>query len=480
MRTSSNDWKTFDITVTDLRHEEDVEGIVINAHEITDRKVLENDLRHKVLHDDLTGIANRVLFRERLDHALATQARSNNVTAVLFIDLDDFKTVNDGLGHDVGDELLKVIAFRLESFLRSGDTAARLSGDEFAVLLEDLYTVDDVMNAARRLITILQQPMPFGSRDITVGASVGVALADTDSLSDVVMRNADVAMYHAKRAGKGRVKLFDNAMFESAFERLELKTDLAKALERNEISLQYQPLVSMADGSLLGFEALMRWTHATRGFVSPVAFIPLAEETGLILELGAWALNEATSQLARWRRDFPALRISMSVNVSPRQMEDDRIIDDVKSALELSGANPEWVILEITESSALEDPISRERVVRLRSLGFGIAADDFGTGFASYSSLQQLPFTDVKIDRSLIIGLSSNDGKAQAQVRSIIQMGHALGVSITAEGIEDARQRDSLKVMGADKGQGYLFWRPLPALQATDVVAEAASALSEA
>lgn len=471
MRVSNADgqWLTLEVMLTDLRHDESVGGIVMNAHDITERKALEHDLRHKVLHDDLTGIANRVLFRDRVEHAIVSQSsRSDRTTAVLFIDVDDFKTVNDGLGHDVGDEFLKVIAFRLESFVRSSDTAARLGGDEFGILFEDLYTTEDVMNASRRLLAILNQPIEFGRREIGVSASIGVAMVGDGVTAEVLLRNADVAMYHAKQNGKNRVTLFDESLYVSAFERLELKADLLHALERNELALHYQPLVKMSTGELMGFEALLRWTHPTRGFVSPVSFIPLAEETGMIVEIGAWVLNEALSQLAEWRAKY-GHQVGMSINVSPRQLQEERIVDDVRSAITASGVDPSWVTLELTESAGLDDATRRDRLISLREIGCEIAADDFGTGFASYAALQQLPFTNVKIDRSLIIGLSSGDSKAQAQVRSIIQMGHALGLTITAEGIEDSRQADALSVMGADKAQGYLFGRPMPAADADEL-----------
>ena len=463
-------WKTLEVVITDLRHEPSIGGIVLNAHDVTGRKALEEDLRHKVLHDDLTGIANRVLFRERVEHALSSSRRFDGVTAVVFLDLDDFKTVNDGLGHDIGDELLKVMAFRLEAFLRDGDTAARLGGDEFAVLLENLYTTEDVLNACRRLMSVVNQPVPFGSREINISASIGVSLASEGSTADIVLRNADVALHHAKSAGKGHVRLFDEEMYESAFERLELKADLQHALERDELILHYQPLISMETGKLTGFEALLRWVHPTRGFISPMSFIPLAEETGLIVPIGAWVLETATRQLARWRVEVPDSDFGISINVSPRQLEDDGVVEDVRRAIDLAEIEPSSVTLELTESSGLEDVMSRERLIKLRSLGCEIAADDFGTGFASYAALQQLPFTNVKIDRSLIIGLSTSDQRALAQVRSIIQMGHAIGLTITAEGIEDARQRDALAVLGADKGQGYLFGKPTTAKEATELV----------
>jgi diguanylate cyclase (GGDEF)-like protein/PAS domain S-box-containing protein len=468
VRRADDRWMTLDVTLTDLRHDPAVNGLVMNAHDITERKALEHDLRHKVLHDDLTGIPNRVLFRDRVEHAIRSRnARPDGVSAVLFIDVDDFKTVNDGLGHDVGDEFLKVIAFRLEQFVRSSDTAARLGGDEFGVLFEELNTIDDVLNAAQRLLAVVNQPFEFGRREIAVSASIGVALIENDVTSDVLLRNADVAMYHAKHSGKSRIKLFDDSLYETAFERLELKSDLAYALERNELYLNYQPLISIATGQLVGFEALMRWTHPTRGFVSPATFIPLAEETGMIVPIGQWALEEAIGQLATWRAEL-GCEVGMSVNVSPRQLQEEGLVEAVGSIISANDIDPKWVTLELTESAGLDDVTKRNRLIGLRNLGCEIAADDFGTGFATYAALQQLPFTNVKIDRSLITGLSSNDGKAHAQVRSIIQMGHALGFTITAEGIEESRQADALVTLGADKAQGYLFGKPMSAADAAE------------
>jgi diguanylate cyclase (GGDEF)-like protein/PAS domain S-box-containing protein len=469
MSSSASGWKTMDLTLTDLRNEPSVGGVVINAHDVTDRKALEDDLRRKVFHDDLTGIANRVLFRERVQRLLSTRD-DGSISAVLFIDLDDFKTINDGLGHDAGDEVLRVIAFRLESWVRTGDTAARLGGDEFAVLMEGFGSVDEVNVAAGRLLAVIQEPLSFGSREIITSASIGIALVDESSTAEVLLRSADMAMYHAKGTGKGRSKLFDETMYKSAYERLELKGELANALERHELSLHYQPLVSLATGDLLGFEALMRWTHPVRGFVSPGQFIPLAEETGYIVPLGKWALETACVQLAAWRQLNPESQIGMSVNVSPRQLENEDIVDHVREAISISGIRAEWLTVELTEGSGLDDPISRERLLAIRALGCGIAADDFGTGFASYSALQQLPFSNVKIDKSLIDGLATADPRAEAQVRSIIQMGHSMGLTITAEGIEYPRQRDTLSKMGADKGQGYFFSRPLPVGDASEMV----------
>ncbi len=456
--------KTLELTVTDLRDEPSVVGIVLNAHDITDRKALERDLRHRTLHDDLTGIGNRVLFRERVEHALSRRSDNGTTSAVCFVDLDDFKTVNDGLGHDVGDEVLSIVAHRLTNFLRAGDTAARLGGDEFALLLErtDHETALEITD---RVLVALRDPVEIAGRTIVIGASIGVAFADDSvSTTEVVLRNADVAMYHAKRGGKGTVHVFDEAMYLSAFERLELKGDLENALGRDELHLEYQPLISLASSTIVGFEALLRWHHPLRGRVSPAAFIPIAEQTGAIVPIGGWVLREALAQLRRWQDRPGGAGLGMNVNLSPRQLVEPGIVDDVRDALRTTGVDATSVTLELTEGIPLDSGPSREHLLELRALGVGIAADDFGAGFASYAALQQLPFTSVKVDRTLIEGLDQDDtGKARAQVRSIISMAHATGLHAVAEGIERPGQRSILVELGCDLGQGYLLGSPAPA-----------------
>jgi diguanylate cyclase (GGDEF)-like protein/PAS domain S-box-containing protein len=463
VRAADNEWKTLEVTLTDLRDDPDVDGYVVNAHDVTGRKALEHDLRYRALHDDLTGMANRVLLRERVDHALALRHAPGTVTAILFLDLDDFKSVNDGLGHELGDKVLRSVAHRLAMLARVGDTAARLGGDEFAMLLENTHGVDDAMSVARRLLAALLEPIEVHGQELAISASVGIALSDGSvNSSEELLRNADVAMYHAKRAGKGRVRVFEESMYIDAFERLELKGHLGRALEGGELSLHYQPLVSLrSGGGILGFEALLRWDHPERGGVSPASFIPIAEEIGLIVPIGSWVLHEALGQLARWRartgRD-----LTMSINVSPRQLEEDGIVEEVGAALIEAGVDPSCVTLELTESEVLEEGASRQKLEELRRLGVSIAADDFGSGFASYVALQQLPFTTVKIDRSLIDGLDGPQGKALAQVRSIVEMAHATDLVVVAEGIEREAQRAVLAELGCDIGQGYLLGRPAP------------------
>jgi diguanylate cyclase (GGDEF)-like protein len=420
-----------------------------------------------------------VLLQERIEHALSRQGRGGKGITVLFIDLDDFKTVNDGLGHGIGDELLKVIASRLLSLVREADTVARLGGDEFAVLLEDAHTTEQAVDTAKRLLVGIREAVEFGDRRITVGASVGIAMSsDTVTASDVILRNADVAMYYAKRTGKGRVKVFAEAMYLSAFERLELKADLTEAMERQQLSLDYQPLVSLSNGVVVGFEALLRWRHPRRGAVSPASFIPLAEETGLIVPIGAWVLRQACAQLRQWRERTPDASFTMHVNVSPRQLEEEGVVTDLARILRETEVDPEWLTVELTESIFVDEGASRVHLRELGALGIGIAADDFGAGFASYAALQQLPFSTVKIDRSLIDGLTTQPGKAAAQVRSIIDMAHATGLSVVGEGIETEEQRATLTALGCDLGQGYLLGWPVSAAATEELLGAARPAVA--
>lgn len=460
-----------DVTTTDMSAEPEVGGIVVNAHDITERKQLENDLRHRVLHDDLTGIPNRVMLRERADHALSTRRDDSNLVALLFVDLNDFKTVNDGLGHAAGDEILTIVAFRINNFVRGQDTAARLGGDEFAVLLQGVASVPDVENIANRLLSIIQQPIDFHDRQIELKSTIGIYVAQDGDDSGTLLRNSDVALHDAKQQGKGAaIAFFDESMYLNAIERLDLRGDLAHAVERNELVAYYQPLVSLQKGTVAGFEALVRWMHPERGLVNPNTFIPIAEETGLIVEVGKWVLQEASRQLAHWKQLQPELQLTMSVNISPRQLDEPDIVETVADIIQRTSIDPHALTLELTETARLDDPVTRDRLRELGSLGVGIAADDFGSGFASYSALQELPFTVVKIDRSLIMGLDTNFQKANVQLRSIVEMAHSTGLQVVAEGIEDPRQRDLLTAMGCDRGQGYLFGRPSPAPAAEEFV----------
>ena len=460
LRAVGGEVRIFSLTLTDCRSDPAVGDIVCNARDVTEEKLLEEDLRYQALHDDLTGLPNRVLLRDRVRLALSGQDEQRSLVAVLFIDLDDFKTVNDGLGHAAGDDLLRQAADRLRSWCRSEDTAGRLGGDEFAVLIESASSLDEIIVVAERLQASLQAPFQLGARKLSVAASVGVAVAATPEATspDELLRNADAAMYVAKSGGKDRIEVFDPSMHLHAFNRLELKEDLVGAVARDEMRLHYQPIVELRSGAVIGYEALARWEHPTRGLLPPQSFIPLAEETGLIVPIGRWALETAVAQLQAWTsagRD-----VGVGVNLSGRQLETPELVDDFASLLRSSGVPLRHLTIELTESVS----IRAEGILRLealRALGVNIAADDFGSGVASYAVLQRLPFNTVKIDKSIIDGLTRT-GRAVAQVRSIIEMAHSSDIVIVAEGVEQREQADILRDLGCDYAQGYLFGRPAP------------------
>ncbi len=450
-----------EVTATNLFAEPAVGGLVLNAHDVTERKTLEEDLRYQALHDDLTGLANRVMLRNLIGDAM----EANDNIAVIIADLDDFKTINDGLGHSIGDDLLTNLASRLVASVRDVDTVARLGGDEFAILVTDIAQRTGVIAIAQRVLQVIQDPIDVSGRQIRLNASVGIAFASDveQPAPETMIRSADLAMYGAKKRGKARVTIFDESMQQGAFERLELKADLAYALERDELLLHYQPVINMLTGAVCGFEALLRWNHAERGLVGPGTFIPLAEETGLIVPIGRWLADVALRQLRIWQDRYPsATPLTMSINVSGRQLEDERVVEQFADAVALAAVEPSSVMIELTESVLVEDaPDLVQRLNRIRSIGVGLHADDFGSGFASYSALQSLPFSGVKIDRSLVMGLGgeAND-RAIAQISSIIEMAASTNIHVVAEGIETASQAAALRQMNCDYAQGFYFARP--------------------
>lgn len=462
LTTASGETRTLDITARDLRHHEAVGGVVVNARDITERKRLEQSLRHQALHDSLTGIPNRTLFHDRVEQALS---RRNSDIAVFVIDIDDFKTVNDGLGHHAGDDLLKVLAFRLRQVLRVGDTAARLGGDEFAVLIEDATDRDQVCEIAERLQAKIQEPFEVSGSDLSVEGSIGIAFSNDVSTrsAEILIRGADAAMYAAKAAGKGRWERYEESMHLGAMERLHLKTDLSKALDRGEFRLWYQPVVNIDDGNVTGWEALLRWERAGLGLVNPNDFIPIAEETGLIVPIGRWVLREALTQLAEWRSSYGNPDLRMGFNVSPRQLQDELLVPEIADALANTGVPPANVAIELTETSLVDETsIEADRLDAIRRLGCDVFADDFGAGYASYAALRRLPFSGVKLDRSLIDGVSGEgSSSARAQVRSMIDMAHHLGLKVIAEGIETSDQVTALTELGCRTGQGYYFGKPV-------------------
>jgi diguanylate cyclase (GGDEF)-like protein/PAS domain S-box-containing protein len=430
--------------------------------DVTERKRMEAALIRQAFEDDLTALPNRALFRDRLAHALERRHRTHARVAVLLLDLDGFKRVNDSLGHAAGDELLRVVGRRLSASVRSGETVARLGGDEFVVILEDLAPTEDPFVLAERLLGLLALPIPVAGRELTVGVSIGLAVADSGDDEESVLRNADMAMYAAKAAGKGCVRIYDPAMHREAVEWLELESDLRAGMDQEEFCLEYQPLVHIERGSVKGFEALLRWNHPRRGWVMPSQFIPIAEETGLIVALGRWVLQEACRQAVTWPRCPDGTTPSVSVNVAARQLDSEEFADHVREALASSGLPPSRLVLEITESDVTR---AREEALHtlesLRAVGVRIAIDDFGTGYSSLGHLQYFPVDELKIDRSFVQRVTGGDRDA-AFVRTIIGLARSLSADVVAEGIEEELQRRFLRRAGCDLGQGFHFSRPMP------------------
>ena len=432
--------------------------------DVTDRKTLELQLQHQAFHDSLTGLANRALFADRVEHALQRAARSGEQVAVLFLDLDDFKTVNDSLGHEAGDELLVAVAGRLRRCLRPSDTIARLGGDEFAILLE-AESIDSASVVADRTVKAIEEPIVLGDREVVIHASIGIELGDSrqHSAGDL-LRNADVAMYVAKAGGKARFEIFDSSMHQAALQRLEIRADLERALIDNEFVVHYQPIVGLQESGVLGMEALIRWQHPERGLMPPLDFIPVAEETGLIVPIGRWVLREAALQAKRWQAVIPeGESFTMSVNVSARQLMRAEIVDEVAAVLLETGIPPDSLTLEITESVLMNDRHAAiTRLHQLKELGVRVAVDDFGTGYSSLGYLSTLPIDILKIDKSFIDRVASG-AEDSAIAQAVIKLGNSLRLTVVAEGIEAVEQATALKAMRCHRGQGFYFSKPLDA-----------------
>ncbi|MEP7040926.1 MAG: EAL domain-containing protein [Chloroflexota bacterium] len=445
------------------------------VHDITLRKELEMQLQHQAFHDSLTGLANRALFRDRVAHALARQARSHGAVSVLFSDLDDFKTVNDSLGHEAGDQLLVAVAERLRAVMRPEDTTARFGGDEFAILLEETDE-PGTRRAAERILEALRSPFEFHGRQVVMRASIGAALtSDSSTEPDDLLRQADLAMYTAKTAGKGRFAFYEPRMHEAAVTRMELKGDLEEAIANEDFELYYQPIVALRSGHVTGLEALVRWRHAERGLVLPTEFIHIAEETGLIVPLGRWVMGEACRQLAEWgaagRLSGPRLeRLSMWVNLSARELQEPDFVETIADALQASGLRPEQLTLEITESGLMADlDQSTATLHRLRALGLRLAIDDFGTGYSSLSYLERLPVEVLKIDRSFTAAIG-HGRDVPVLVRSIVKLGQTLHMEVLAEGIETVEQLTKLRAIDCLLGQGFYFSQALPAVEVIELL----------
>jgi diguanylate cyclase (GGDEF)-like protein/PAS domain S-box-containing protein len=463
------------VVVTALRDESgQLRGFAKVTRDVTERKQAEATLRHQALYDPLTGLANRFLFMDRLRHAVAhAQRHSTAGLAVLFLDLDRFKHINDSLGHFHGDQLLIQVARRLETCIRAEDTVARLGGDEFAMLLDDITDASDATHVALRIQEAFSTPFQLGGSEIVINTSIGITLSTTGSKQpEDLLREADIALYRAKAQGRARYAIFNPVMHAQAAERLQLESDLRQAIEREEFELYYQPIVSLASGTINGVEALVRWQHPTRGLLPPAQFIPVAEETGLIVPLGEWVLRTACTQIRAW--DAAGLPpVTVAVNLSARQLRNTDLPTKVANILAETGVDPQALKLELTESSVMENAKSAITLLKeLHGLGVQLALDDFGTGYSCLSYLKSLPITSVKIDRSFVRDLPINPNDA-AIATAVIALAHSLNLTVVAEGVETEAQLGFFRTQQADAVQGYLISRPVPAEPLTGLLQQA-------
>ena len=426
------------------------------------RRQAEERVHHLAHYDELTGLPNRNMFNQRLSHALIQARRHDKPLAILFIDLDRFKNINDTLGHGAGDRVLKEIAQRLRGCLREADTVSRLGGDEFVVLIEGASRPADVAEVAQKILAAVARPLLLESQEFHLTASIGISACPGDSDDEQsLMKNADIAMYRAKEQGKNQFQFYSAQINVHTLERVALESDLRHALERKEFVLHYQPKVDIAGNRIVGMEALVRWRQPGKQLIAPAQFIPLAEETGLIVPIGEWVLRTACLQNKAWQdQGLPRLRVA--VNLSPRQFAHDSLLQDVARVLNETGLDPAWLELEITESMVIRDPEHAVTLLRgLKAMGIHLSIDDFGTGYSSLSYLKRFPLDSVKIDRSFIRDIPG-DGDDAAITQAIIAMAHSLRLGVIAEGVETGEQLDFLRANGCDEMQGYLFSRPLP------------------
>lgn len=438
-------------------------GLIGVSRDVTERRRNEEQLRHLATHDELTGLANRTLLQDRLEQSVHYANRSGRVVAVLLLDLDRFNVINDSLGHDFGDKLLCLLAQRLQQVVREADTVARLGGDEFAVLLAEVADSEDVGMVAAKILEHVAEPLWVDNREVLLTASLGISLYPQDSKDAVTLiRNADLAMYRAKKDGRNSFSFYDPEMNLRVQETLELETDLRQALDREEFLLHYQPKVDLASGAVIGCEALVRWRHPRRGLVPPNDFIPLAEETGLIVPLGAWVLREACRQARRWKEaELPP--VSVAVNLSARQFRQGDLPELVADVLAETGLDPHLLDLELTESMVMDNPVKAGRaMLDLKKLGVSLSLDDFGTGYSSLNYLRRFPVDCLKIDRSFIRDVV-DDPSGASVVTSVISIAHNLGMAAVAEGVENEDQLRFLASCGCDTYQGYFFSKPIPA-----------------
>ncbi|MDP8969355.1 MAG: EAL domain-containing protein [Actinomycetota bacterium] len=472
LRHRDGSWRHTETAAANMLSDPEVAGLVLNIRDVSERKGLERQLAHRAFHDALTNLANRTLFRDRVDHALVRARRARASLGVVVLDLDHFKNINDRLGHAAGDELLVVMARRLQTSLREGDTVARLGGDEFAILLEPPVDAVAASQIVARILKALRAPVRVQGSDVLVECSAGIAISGAHDDVGQLMRNADIAMYRAKDAGKGGSAVFEPTMRAALLERLELEAELRAALAGGELRLHYQPTVQLHTGRVVGVEALVRWAHPQRGLMPPAAFIPLAEEAGLIVPIGRWVLAEACRQARAWQDDLEDRPLSVAVNLSANQLQQTDVAGEVAGALAESALDPHHLVLEITESVLMQD--GEDNVGRLRALkelGVRLALDDFGTGYSSLGYLKRFPLDVLKIDKIFVEAVAHGPDDV-AFAHAIVSLCEILGMQTVAEGIEHPLQADRLRELGCELGQGYLFGRPLGAQDAERVLRE--------
>ena len=447
-------------TQDDVSFMQSIANVLANAIE---RRRTEERTQHEALHDPLTGLPNRNLFLDRLQHALSVAARRENSIAVLFLDLDQFKLVNDSLGHAAGDELLGAVAPRIEQALRPGDTVARFGGDEFAVLAEDIGSERGATRIAERIAEALSRPFVLRDREHFVSASVGIAIGSGNEAPEALIRDADSALYRAKERGRGGYEIFDEVMRSRVIEHMQVENDLRRALQREELELHYQPVIKLSDGSIVALEALLRWNHPERGLVRPVGFIPVAEESRLIVPIGRWVIEQACRQAAAWQELHPdSAPVSVTVNLSARQIADPDLLSHIEGSVRANRIDPSSLWLELTETTLLDDTSFVERTLEsLKGLGVRLVLDDFGVGFSSLGSLKRLPLSMIKLDRTFVENLSEGSHDA-AIVRAVNEMADTIGIGVVAEGIETHEQVRMASALGCGFAQGFHFSEPVP------------------
>ncbi|MBW4418991.1 MAG: EAL domain-containing protein [Myxacorys californica WJT36-NPBG1] len=472
-RNGSHFW--VDVNMVPIRNEQgQVTHFVSVMREVTERKLAEEQLRRNAFHDPLTGLPNRLLFMERLTQTINRAKQDSNYQfAVLFLDLDRFKVINDSLGHMIGDQLLVAIARRLEACVSAQDTVARLGGDEFTILLENIRNERDAIKVAERVQQALSHPFALSGHEVFTSASIGITLSTTNfERPEDLLRGSDIAMYRAKAQGKACHEVFDTDMHTHVVALMQLENDLRKAIEHQDFELYYQPIVALATGKIMGFEALVRWQHTEQGLISPAKFVPIAEETGLIVPLGQWVLREACRQLKEWQDVFPHDALTVSVNLSGRQFSQPNLISQIKQTLLDTGLNAHSLKLEITESAIMENPESAmDMLLQLKAMGIQLSVDDFGTGYSSLGYLYRFPMDLLKIDQSFISRVDA-DGEKLELVRTIITLAWNLGMDVVAEGVETTKQLAQLKALKCEYAQGFLFSKPLPKTEAAALIAK--------